>query len=208
MSSKILSGVEQYYSQKIAEHGNTSLGADWNSKESQYLRFEQLSKVITDAKPFSLLDYGCGYGEYVNYLSLNFSADLFTYTGYDVSEKMIAAANELFANRTNVLFTKKLPATKFDYTIASGIFNVKLDLASEKEWLEYIVNTLTEMDACSEKGFAFNALTKYSDKEFMKDYLYYADPLFLFNYCKENFSRNVALLHDYGLYEFTLIIRK
>ena len=38
--------------------------------------------------------------------------------------------------------------------------------------------------------------------------LYYADPCALFDHCKTKYSRNVALLHDYGLYEFTLIVRK
>ena len=64
------------------------------------------------------------------------------------------------------------------------------------------------MNKFSLKGFAFNVLTKYSDKEYMQNNLYYADPLFLFDYCKRNFSQNVALLHDYELYEFTLIIKK
>jgi hypothetical protein len=42
----------------------------------------------------------------------------------------------------------------------------------------------------------------------MRDDLYYADPLFLFDYCKRNFAKNVALLHDYRIYDFTIIVRK
>jgi len=53
----------------------------------------------------------------------------------------------------------------------------------------------------SRKGFASNFLTKYSDLEKVRPHLYYADPLFLFDYCKRNFSRNVALLNDYDLYD-------
>ena len=96
---------------------------------------------------------------------------------------------------------------KSDYIVASGIFNVK-NKTSESEWLHYILNTIEMMNQKSKKGFAFNILTKYSDKEYMKDYLYYADPLFLFDYCKRNFSKNVALLHDYYLYEFTILVKK
>ena len=98
-------------------------------------------------------------------------------------------------------------ADKFDFVIASGIFNVRLENTQE-DWLIYVLETLQKLNSHSTKGFSFNVLTKYSDKEFMKDYLYYADPLFLFDYCKSNFSKNVALLHDYNLYEFTLIVRK
>ncbi len=55
---------------------------------------------------------------------------------------------------------------------------------------------------------AFNLLTSYSDKDMMRPDLYYGDPLFYFDYCKRNFSQNVALLHDYGLFEFTILVKK
>jgi len=42
----------------------------------------------------------------------------------------------------------------------------------------------------------------------MRDYLYYGDPCFYFDLCKRSYSRQVALMHDYGLYEFTLLVRK
>jgi hypothetical protein len=42
----------------------------------------------------------------------------------------------------------------------------------------------------------------------MRDDLYYADPRVIFDHCKRSFSRWVALLHDYGLYEFTIIVRR
>ena len=42
----------------------------------------------------------------------------------------------------------------------------------------------------------------------MQPRLFYADPARLFTHCKTRYARNVALLHDYGLYEFTLLIRK
>jgi hypothetical protein len=91
--------------------------------------------------------------------------------------------------------------------VASGIFNVKLDTSNE-DWKEYILNTLSKLNQLSSIAFSFNILTSYSDKEYMKDYLYYADPCFLFDYCKKNFSKNIALLHDYNLYEFTILVKK
>ena len=94
-----------------------------------------------------------------------------------------------------------------DYTIASGIFNLKytIDLSA---WMDYILDTLNQMNEKSKLGFAFNMLTTYSDKEFMKEELYYSDPLFFFDLCKRSFSKNVALLHDYREYDFTILVRK
>jgi SAM-dependent methyltransferase len=204
MSKEILSSVSNYYSDKIKKHGATNLGVDWNGKESQYLRFEQLSKVIS-LDDFSILDYGCGYGEYINYLKerqLQFS-----YTGVDISKEMIERAKTQHPDFSEHFYqeTDQLPAV--NYSIASGLFNVKNEFKDE-EWLNYIKSELIKLDACSSYGFSFNALTLYSDKEYMKDYLYYADPLHLFDFCKKNFSRNVALLHDYELYEFTILVKK
>ena len=154
---------------------------------------------------FSILDYGCGFGSLYEFLEkTNRQFDFF---GYDVSDNMIEAAKINFAERTNAQWSNSLPEKQFDYTVASGIFNVRLDTPQD-EWLAYILETLNTLNKISTKGFSFNVLTKYSDAEYMKDYLYYADPLMLFDYCKKNFSRNVALLHDYELYEFTIVVRK
>lgn len=206
MSNKIINQVNRYYSKKIIENGATPQGVDWNSTESQELRFEVLSTVISDKENFSVLDYGCGFGSMYDYFKKKYSQ--FYFTGLDISEEMIKEALKRNANDKNSAWVTALSTnTFFDYVIASGIFNVKLDNSNE-EWKNYITETINKLNAHAKQGFSFNVLTKYSDKEFMKDYLYYADPLFLFDYCKTNFSKNVALLHDYNLYEFTIIVRK
>ena len=69
-------------------------------------------------------------------------------------------------------------------------------------------NSFRRFNDLSRKGFASNFLTKYSDANKMQADLYYADPLYLFDYCKRIFSKNVALLHDYRIYDFTILVRK
>jgi hypothetical protein len=51
-------------------------------------------------------------------------------------------------------------------------------------------------------------LTSYSDPDKRRPDLYYADPLALFDHCKRTYSRFVSLIHDYPLYEFTLLVRR
>jgi hypothetical protein len=94
-----------------------------------------------------------------------------------------------------------------DYVVSSGVFNVRLK-HQDDEWWSYLTNTLDQMNEVSSKGFSFNCLTKYSDAEKMRDYLFYADPCKLFDFCKRRYSTQVALLHDYDLYEFTILVRK
>lgn len=205
-SDKIIKEVGQYYTEKLLQHGPSPKGVDWNSLESQELRFFQLLKIIDDSdKSFSLLDYGCGYGSMFEYMKKKYNN--FSFTGYDISYEMIKEAAAIFSG-SNICWTSKLDSQhQFDFVVASGIFNVRLK-NSDKEWIDYILETLHKLNMHSKKGFSFNVLTKYSDAEFMKDYLFYADPCFLFDYCKKNFSRKVSLIHDYPLYEFSILIRK
>ncbi len=202
----ILSGVEKYYAKKLKEFGATSKGVDWNSEESQKLRFDKLVNIINKNSSFSLLDYGCGFGAMYPYLK-NIFGNNFAFTGFDISIQMINEALILH-NEPNAKWINNInEATRVDYVIASGIFNVRLDHTKE-DWEEYILETLIQLNSLSIKGFAFNMLTSYSDKEFMKNHLYYANPATFFDFCKRNFSKYVVLRHDYPLYEFTIEVKK
>jgi SAM-dependent methyltransferase len=200
--NNILAHVQEYYDEKIRTHGPVARGVDWNSPESQELRFAQLVKLIDNTRPFTVNDFGCGYGALADYLEKsNFQ---FQYVGFDISAEMIAKAEELHPSIRFINDAGQL--READYTLASGIFNVKLS-TPEQEWKQYMLDVLDTMKSISSSGFAFNALTKYSDAEFMRSDLYYADPLFLFDHCKTRYSRFVTLLHDYPLYEFTILVR-
>lgn len=202
----LLSEVAEYYSSKLAQYGETPQGVDWNGEESQGLRFAQLSKIVDDSVPFSINDLGCGYGAFYDFLSEKY--DSFSYQGIDVSEDMISAARLRYQKSGNIQFVvASEPGRIADYGIASGIFNVRLE-RTEAEWRTYLEGMLDVLDNTSRLGFAFNCLTSYSDADKMRDYLYYPDPLVLFDLCKRRYSCNVALLHDYELYEFTILVRK
>ena len=205
--TSLLDEVATYYAEKLAEHGDTPRGVDWNGEESQMVRFAQLCKIIDTKTPnFSLNDLGCGYGALLDYLRDKHGAC--TYLGVDVSLEMIKVAEQRHAavNRARFI-TAAVPDEVADYGLASGIFNVRLG-RSDAEWFDYLQATLDVLDQTSTLGFAFNCLTSYSDEDKKRDYLYYADPCRLFDLCKRRYSRQVALLHDYGLYEFTILVRK
>jgi SAM-dependent methyltransferase len=201
-----LSAVAAYYGAKIRTHGATPQGVDWNSEASQNLRFSQLARIIGISEACFINDLGCGYAAFFDYLSGRSTE--FHYLGVDISPDMVAAARSRHAHdpRFDVRIGSQCPQ-KAHYTVASGIFNVRVD-ASDEAWLAHVHATIQHMDAVSTRGFAFNCLTKYSDPEFMRADLYYADPCSLFDRCKRVYSRNVALLHDYGLFEFTILVRK
>jgi SAM-dependent methyltransferase len=200
-----LDQVKSYFDKHIREHGASPRGSDWNSDVSQTIRFDQILKVI-DAPSFSLLDWGCGYGALADYLVLKgFKAD---YYGFDILESAIDTARQTHGHKPHhTFFLDQSQVPVCDYVVSSGIFNYR-GSQSFAVWTEHILNTLSEFNRLSQKGFSCNFLTKYSDADRMRTDLYYADPCFVFDYCKRNFSRNVALLHDYDLYDFTILVRK
>lgn len=201
-----LEAVKAYFTRCIVEHGSSPRGVDWNSVASQELRFEQLLRVVSTSEPFSILDYGSGYGALANYIEQKgLVADYF---GYDIVEEAVQLARQSpQGSRPRAFSSDESTLPRVDYVVASGIFNVR-GQSSYEDWTAYVLDTLARFDQLSTKGFASNFLTKYSDADRMRPDLYYADPGFLFDHAKRKFSRNVALLHDYELYDFTLVIRK
>lgn len=207
MGLKIDLKLEQHYARLMKKHGGNAIGMGWKNEEAQQIRFAQLVKLLPNKVPFSINDLGCGTGAFKRYL--DFCAFRFDYTGYDVLNEMVVICNNTLKNNYSefILIQNASEMKKADYSVSSGIFNLKYDL-SRKDWKSHIFKTLRDMNSNSKLGFAFNALTSYSDKEFMKEELHYADPLELFHYCKTHFAQNVALLHDYNQYDFTIIVRK
>ncbi len=203
----ITPSTKKYYDRNLQEHGTTAQGVGWKNKDAQEIRFAQLARVVYSPTPFSLNDLGCGTGDLFPFLKSRF--DSFKYHGYDVMPEMVSRALEQYESpdASFVTIRESGEMQMADYTFASGIFNLKFELADER-WKDYILHTLHTMDSKSSKGFAFNALTSYSDPERMEMELFYSDPLWLFHYCKKNFSKNVALLHDYSMYDFTILVKK
>lgn len=205
MTDDLVRPVVDYYAGRFAEFGPTARGVDWNSEESQRLRFTQLMKVHSSG-PFSVADFGCGYGAMAAYLADGYAE--FEYVGFDLAATMIADASRAFADDPRVRFVDRLAdLPQSDYVVASGVFNVRLD-ADVDAWCDYVVRTLDDLWERSEVALAFNALTSYSDPVRMREDLWYADPGFVFDVCKRRYSRHVALLHDYGLFEFTTLVRR
>jgi SAM-dependent methyltransferase len=202
----IIETIAHYYAERLRAFGATPPGADWNSADSQALRFDRLLQVLEGSGERSINDYGCGYGALVDYL--DGLGDQFRYCGFDIAESMIETARARCAGRAWCEFVADLAQmAPADYTVASGVFNVKLDYPAET-WHEYVLQTLAVLDSVSTRGFAFNMLSTYSDPEKRRLDLFYADPREMFDFCKSRFSRRVSLLHDYPLYEFTIIVRK
>jgi SAM-dependent methyltransferase len=201
----ILRTVTQYYTDKVKEHGPTAKGVDWRDDKTQLLRFKQFDHLWGREREFSLNDIGCGYGALYGYL--NKRKFKVTYCGVDLSAAMLDEGRRLYGESSVVSWHEGSAAPrKLDYTVASGILNVKND-TSFADWEPYVLANIDAMAAASTRGFAFNVLSAHSDRPKWAPHLYYADPGDILDYVGTRFSRHLVLLQNYGLYEFTVCVR-
>ena len=138
-----------FYKKAIKRYGISAKGVHWNSEFNQYKRFEILTSFIKDSiKNSSIVDAGCGFGEYYNYL---FDNDLkpASYLGIDCEEGMVILASKRFLNTQfiiqDILKDELIDA---DYYICSGAMNI----LNKEEIFIFIEKCF----AASNKAFIFN----------------------------------------------------
>ncbi len=141
----------QFYKYSIKKYGISPKGVQWNSKYTQYKRFEILTSFIQkEIKDSSIVDAGCGFADYYEYLSKN---DLIpkSYIGIDCEQSMINLASKRFINLD--FYVKNILEDNLfqtDYYICSGAMNIL-----EKEEIFVFIQKCFE---ASNVGFIFNFL--------------------------------------------------
>ncbi|MDP1571621.1 MAG: class I SAM-dependent methyltransferase [Vicinamibacterales bacterium] len=202
---KTLDGIRDLYTGNLAEHGVNSKSVGWRDEATHLLRFDRLARLVNPTVPFTVNDWGCGYGAMCVDFEQRFGAAMTGFTGYDISREMLDAARA--AVRTpGARFVHGSDVTEeADYTFVSGTFNVKLE-STDAEWAAYVTSRLEALWAVSRRGLAFNLLTSYVD--WKEPHLFYGDPRDFFDVCKRRLSKYVTLLHDTPLYEWTILVHR
>lgn len=203
-SDEFLAQAADYFGAQLAKHGTTPRGADWNERSVEQ-RHRQFLRLIGDDPGASVLDLGCGYADFFRFIRQHGFKG--RYIGYDLLPAMIEAARRLHGEGEDHEFHVGIvPQQTADYATASGVLARKGDVSVEK-WREFVWETIDLLARLGRKGFAFNIVTSINDPDRRRADLYYADPVEMLDHCIKRFGRSVALLQDYGLYEFTVIVR-
>jgi SAM-dependent methyltransferase len=179
---------------------------DWKDAASQRLRHRQFLRLLRDDPDASVLDVGCGYGDFLTFLRE--AGHRGRYIGCDISIPMVTAAQSLHGESTDHVFIPgAAPPDAADYAIGSGILNVMRG-ASPCDWARYVRTTIELLHCAGRRGFGFNMLSLNSDADRRRADLHYADPVSVLSDCISRYGRHVALLQDYGLWEFTVLVRQ
>ncbi|MGC2776452.1 MAG: class I SAM-dependent methyltransferase [Bradyrhizobium sp.] len=206
----IQADVDAYYTSRVVRHGATPRGVDWSCEATQGLRFVQLLKLCDFSAPFSLNDVGCGYGALVPFLAARFPSCEIDYLGIDLSRAMIGRARRrFFGPQRRFVIAAECPRTA-DYSVASGVMNVNVGYP-RPAWEDFVKAMLQRMFATSRRGFSVNFMQSGDtepDGDPAATRLYRTTPDVWAAYCKREFAAAVDVIGNYGMKEFTLLVRR
>jgi SAM-dependent methyltransferase len=189
------------YRARLATYGANHLALNWGSEAGQTLRFSVLAGV-GDMRGRSVLDVGCGLGDFAGWLDANDIAA--EYVGLDLTADLVAVARQRHPGRRFVHGSITDPAVlagdMFDFVVASGIFATYHQHA--QSWMERAV---TRMWSLARHGVAFNSLSSWSPTRDPGEY--YANPETVLSFCRSLTTR-IAMRHDYHPRDFTVFLHR
>lgn len=190
------------YTERYQAHGYSPLTLGWN-KGRQTIRFDVLSSHY-DFSGKSVLDIGCGFGDLLHTLGEKFDP-VAAYTGVDLVEPLVEEARQRWPAHsflTGDFLDLEFKDDSFDYAVASGVFNHRLDGIANEAFIEA---AMQRAFALCRDGFAFDFL---SDKvDYRHEHTYHASPERVLGMAY-SLTRNVVLRNDYMPFEFSLFVFK
>ncbi|MCX6183263.1 MAG: class I SAM-dependent methyltransferase [Bacteroidetes bacterium] len=199
MAATVFDEINDYYNQRIAQFGYDSKSCDYGHSRSQEIKFDVIGNSV-DFNGKSVLDVGCGFADFNNYLKNKFK-DVH-YTGVDITSGMVENAQKL--NPGVDIFQKNILSDDmgktFDVVTANGIFYLLGDNAQQ------IMNDLvTKMFELSSGVVIFNSLSTWAPD--IEKGEFYADPAKTLEFCRK-LTPWVSLRHDYHPRDFTVWMYK
>jgi len=149
----------------------------------------------------NILDIGCGQADLLDFIRKNSSKA--SYTGLDVSNKMIEYCNkkfpkDLFYNCSFLDFKNK---DSFDLIFAVGVFNLRVS-NDEKEQLDYLKQNIHKMYSECKKSCSFTLMSRYGNQN-SEDQLFYYEPWKVLEYC---FSLTSSVVLDHSSIPIDFIV--
>jgi SAM-dependent methyltransferase len=199
--------IAEHYKKCFEDHGDNHLGVDWPKYEDTLTRYKVMLDLINENNKVSLLDFGCGLGHLYKFILNKKKENEIIYSGLDINEKFydhcIKKYPEVNLFLKDININDEIP--NFDYIVCNGTFTEKRDLSYE-EMFDFMSNTLKTLWLKTNKGIAFNVMSKLVDWE--RDDLFHVSMDELGLFLKNNLSRNFVIRNDYKLYEYTIYVYK
>lgn len=190
------------YTDRFLKNGYSPESLGWGKQNKESIRFQILREIGIGPQD-SVLDVGCGFGDFRKYLlSKNWNGK---YVGVDIVEALLTEARQQQPDIEvyNLdIQEKNTELDKFDFVVSSGVFNFKLEGEDNYEFIESLIKSMFEI---AEKGVAVDFLSSYVD--FQGASTFHSDPGKIIQICK-SISKRIKVRLDYMPYEFAVYIYK
>lgn len=185
------------------EYSTEAVG--FNTREDQWNLYASIAGFIEPGS--SVLDFGCGRGDFKSFWLSEISDDL-QYTGIDMNQPLIEAGRRIYNDRTLILadwfnLSDNEPLGA-DWCINVGSCNLRYDADTVTDDTQYLQRTIETMWARANKGVI---ITLASSIPGIEDGLINHNPGDVLNWAQERFGQ-VALDHTMSRELFNLIIYK
>lgn len=198
--------IKKEYQERYKKYGLDPKSLLWKSRGAAHQRFRQFWAEI-DFNGKSVLDIGCGFGEFGKFLLKRYKN--VDYTGIDIVPEFIEKAEkEVPGGKFYVAdFLNDPPSPSFgeaSVVIASGVLNSN----TGGQNLEYRKIAIKKMFELTSNVLAFNMLGSHPTPTNKKDSnIWYSDSLEILEYCM-TLTRRVILRSNYNPKDFTIFMYK
>ncbi len=200
------------YSTRYKKMGCDVKTLGWGSTEQQKYRFAQTIDCNIDFKNKSILDIGCGFGDYLDFLLEN-DIKIKNYIGYDLNAELIGEAQKKHTYEfatfdvENILDTQKQNVA--DIGVMLGLLN--FNLKNTMDNIEYSKLAIQQAFSMVNEVLIVDFLSMHLTPNYAKeDFVFYHNPSAMLDFAL-TLSRNVFLKHNYAPIpqkEFMLFIYK
>ncbi len=140
---------KDFFQDNYDTFGTTACGVAWDSEHSQKRRFAAIVSCLGDVRNDTLVDAGCGFGDFYLYLKEKNNLPK-TYTGLDLCVPMVKEAQVRTGCKIVQRDILRQTIPEADWYVASGAMN----LLTRLETQVFIQRCFEK----SRKGFVFNLL--------------------------------------------------
>lgn len=193
--------INHYHSERLKDKSLPRFSMmGWSSKEAQQIRFKAITSLF-EFNNTSVLDLGCGDGDFKDYLDNRFSN--VDYIGLDLQESFINYAKERFKAQDNTWFYHtdftRCQLPKVDVVVASGA------LSYRSQDSNFYINCIKQFYDSAQKALIFNML---NEDHFEPGLVIVShNKTKIFALC-EQLSDDVTLYDSYLKNDFTIIMKK
>ncbi|WP_027002085.1 class I SAM-dependent methyltransferase [Hugenholtzia roseola] len=201
------------YSTRYQHLGKDVRTLGWGSIEQQSYRFAQTFEGITFTTDKTILDIGCGFGDYLAQLKArNFPFK--NYIGWDINPDLIEEAKQIWSSplasfEVKNIGSHRLEAPVADIGIMLGVLNLNLknQIDNYDYSFQFIENAFSSVKELLIVDFLS---TKHTPEYPVEDFVFYHNPAKVLEFAL-SLSPNVMLKHHYAAIpqkEFMLFIYK